>query len=273
MELHAVADRDAAIGPIKRTPLWLWPNLLSLDAPLVAALWQWLFARCLHVRWEIWPAIVLTAAVWLIYAADRVLDSRRTEYQTARHQFYRRHRRTAGRLWLVVLLCTAVMAVQLPRALFLRGSVLLIAVCIYLVLVQGLVHVSRFTWLKEAAVGALFAAGTTLVVWTGVSTFADAVGIVLFAGLCWINCVAIEVWESGRSVLPIPFAAGMLAICAGLLVLVNGTLTGEGIAAAELISAIAFLFLHYRAKRCSRNALRVLADVALFSPVLVLPFL
>ena len=55
--------------------LWLWPNLLSLDAPIVALLWQILFARCFHARVETLPSVLLVLAVWLIYAADRTLDS------------------------------------------------------------------------------------------------------------------------------------------------------------------------------------------------------
>jgi len=30
----------------QRTPVWLWMNLLSLDAPLVAVIWQEFAARC-----------------------------------------------------------------------------------------------------------------------------------------------------------------------------------------------------------------------------------
>src|SRR5690348_15164620 len=31
-------------------PFWLWPNLLSLDAPLIAVLWLHLFALSGHIR-------------------------------------------------------------------------------------------------------------------------------------------------------------------------------------------------------------------------------
>ena len=55
--------------------VWLWPNLLSLDAPVVALLWQILFARCFHARVELLPSILLVLAVWLIYAADRTIDA------------------------------------------------------------------------------------------------------------------------------------------------------------------------------------------------------
>ena len=45
---------------------WLWPNLLSLDAPVVALLWQLLFVRCFHGSLGTLPAALLAVAVWLI---------------------------------------------------------------------------------------------------------------------------------------------------------------------------------------------------------------
>src|ERR1700704_1719121 len=69
---------------------WLWPNLLSLDAPVVAVLWQILFARCFQVPVDALAALLLLLTVWLIYAADRILDARRDECHSPRHEFYRR---------------------------------------------------------------------------------------------------------------------------------------------------------------------------------------
>ncbi len=60
---------------MKPTRLWLWPNLLSLDAPIVAVLWQILFARCFQVPVDALAALLLLLTVWLIYAADRTLDA------------------------------------------------------------------------------------------------------------------------------------------------------------------------------------------------------
>jgi hypothetical protein len=59
----------------RRSPLALW-HLLSLDAPTVAALWTIFIARCSHLTlpWTV-PAAMFVA-VWMIYAADRLLDAR-----------------------------------------------------------------------------------------------------------------------------------------------------------------------------------------------------
>src|SRR3982751_3419994 len=106
----------------------MWPNLLSLDAPVVAVLWQSLFARCFQVPFDASAALLLLLTVWLIYTADRMLDSQKGEYCSPRHEFYRRRRRELLPLWIAVLGLTAWMAeMRIPTGLFLRGAFLLAA--------------------------------------------------------------------------------------------------------------------------------------------------
>ncbi|MEN3942522.1 hypothetical protein WJU23_14580 [Prosthecobacter sp. SYSU 5D2] len=76
------------------TPPWLWPHVLSLEAPAVAMLWLAALARINDFR--LMPGVLpgLGLAVWLIYLADRVLDTIGVPPQqlSARHLFYRRFR-------------------------------------------------------------------------------------------------------------------------------------------------------------------------------------
>src|ERR1700744_1199150 len=44
------SDRRATQAGTSTRPGWLWPNLLSLDAPLIAVLWLHLFAAAGHIR-------------------------------------------------------------------------------------------------------------------------------------------------------------------------------------------------------------------------------
>lgn len=100
---------------VPHTRWWLWPNVLSLDAPAIAVLWTWLFAACdrLHFGWGLYA--VVFGVVWCVYVADRLIDVRRSaggRAETARHAFYRRH-------WRIVLpLLVAVAAVTLWAILF-----------------------------------------------------------------------------------------------------------------------------------------------------------
>src|SRR5271163_1595111 len=97
--------QHADVSPHNRVVdrVWLWPNLLSLDAPVVALLWQVLFARCFHARVEVLPSVLLVLAVWLIYAADRTLDAWSGSGARPRHEFYRRHWKILLPLWIAGL--------------------------------------------------------------------------------------------------------------------------------------------------------------------------
>jgi hypothetical protein len=285
--------------------VWLWPNLLSLDAPLVAVLWQVLFVRCFHASGDAMPAVLLVSAVWLIYAADRALDAWRGCGGRLRHEFYRRHWRALLPVWTGVLAASAWLAwTSLPAPLFWRGVGLLGAVMVYF----AAVHMAaawrggpdlrasslglRGFWLrgfrpKEMAVAVLFALGASLVAWAHLRTAADILTVLLFSCLCWINCVAIEQWEneqwenkqweSGQAknkqwLQAAPrWPVSAAAVCVGLAALSLLIEQRPILAGAEAASAFAFVLLDRRRARLSADALRVLADVALLSPIFFLP--
>ena len=244
--------------------MWLWPNLLSLDAPAVALVWQLLFARCFHADVSPASAALLALAVWLIYAADRVFDAR-GESQLPRHEFYRRNWRPVAIVWTLALVTAGWLAfTRLPLAIFERGIVLAAAVSLYF----ALVHLAPLhNWPKEAAVAILFALGASLTAWGRVRSAADVATILLFSCLCWINCVAIEKWERRNTRWPVGIAATCVAAAAVILLARERPVLGS----AESASALAFVLLDRGADRFSRDALRVLADVALLSPVFFLP--
>lgn len=250
-----------AVGP---TRFWLWPNLLSLDAPVVAVLWQILFARCFQVPVDALAAVLLLLTVWLIYAADRTLDAWKGECHSPRHEFYQRRWKGLLPVWVAVLGLTGWLAAErLSAGLFLRGVILLAAVGVYF----ALVHSGILRWPKEAAVGVLFALGASLQAWGKVQTPADVATILLFSGLCWMNCIAIQKWEGERLDWSPSAAAIALACAAGVLLYAHRPVLGG----AELASAFGFLLLDRVRRRLSADAVRVLADVALLSPVLFLP--
>src|SRR5487761_2206126 len=133
---------------------WLWPNLLSLDAPIVALLWQILFARCFHAPLDPLPSILLVLAVWLIYAADRTIDSFTGAGSRPRHDFYRRHWRALLPLWIFAAAGGMALAwTRLNREMLFQGCALGAAVVVYF----ALLHVGSLHKTKEAAVAVLFA--------------------------------------------------------------------------------------------------------------------
>ncbi len=290
--MHASLYPDAAsenLAPWRSQgapKFWLWPNLLSLDAPFVALMWQILFIRCFHVAAEPVPAILLAASVWLIYAADRALDAWRGECASPRHRFYGAYWRILLPVWMAVLAVAAWLALtQLPMVLLRRGCFLLAAVVVYLVVIHGFRRHFRRLWspafTKEASVGFLFALGASLAAWTNVRTAVDAASIALFFMLCWINCAAIQKWESGpplgiprpttKSTPDIGWPVGWAATGVALFALALLRMHRPVLGGAEMASAFAFLALDRAGRRFSPDVLRVLADVALLSPVVFLP--
>ena len=246
---------------------WLWPNLLSLDAPIVALLWQLLFVRCFHGSLGMLPAALLAVAVWLIYVADRTLDAWRGCVERPRHEFYKRHWRAVLPIWIAALGTGGWLAwSRLPGPLFIEGAAVASGTGLYLAAVHmGLLRRANS---KESAVAVLFGLGASLAAWPGVQTSSDVLAILLFSCLCWINCAAIEDWEHGRELRPsVIVAAGLVALTAACLLKDHRPILGG----AETAGALGLVVLDRIQRRYSPEALRVLADLVLLTPIVFLP--
>ena len=149
MESSTPADEKAARSGVgadsggERARWWLWPNLLSLDAPLVAVSWLWLMSATLSIRLPepYWCYGILAASVWVIYVSDRLFDGMAVgdeETLTARHRFYRRRRLP----FFVLVLAAAGFAIwavlhHAPAKLFFYGVVLSFVALFYLLQCAG----------------------------------------------------------------------------------------------------------------------------------------
>ncbi len=258
-------DHNRSVQP----RLWLWPNLLSLDAPIVALLWQVFFLRCFHASFGLLPAVLLAIAVWLIYAADRMLDAWRGAAHQARHRFYRRHWRIVLPLWTLVLAAGVWLAItQLPAGLFAEGAILGGAALLYLAAVHRTPALLGRAGSKEAAVAIVFALGASLTAWSQVHNTADVLAIALFSLLCWMNCTAIEDWERGGPVrAAVVIAAGLVAVASALFLRDHRPIIG----CAETAAALGLMLLDRSRAGVSVEAQRVLADAVLLTPLLLLP--
>ena len=269
---------------------WQWPTVLSLDAPLVAVLWQWLLARPARVGLH-WPhAFVLGATVWLAYAADRWIEGWRLEpdrIRTQRHHFYHRWRWPVAALWLAVFAADLVTAfLRLNRRELDAGFLLLAPVLAYL-LSHQLIH-RHHPWRapKEICVAVLLGAGVALFLLARpeVALRPLAAPLGLFTLLCFANCALISVWEHevdathGQTSFARQFRRGaafgrtlpwLLAVVAALLA---GSETGDTRAAAACVAASSLLLgaLDRAEPRLGAQLARVLADVALLTPLVPL---
>lgn len=283
----------------QRKPLWLYPNLLSLDAPLVAVAWLHLFAKTWRLGYHPWEAYVtLGLVVWVIYVTDRLLDvsliggsSPRLE---ARHEFHQKHRKVfqigaviAGVIALVLVLT------KMPGALFeFRPQVGLGLLPIGALLVAGFFGLSMLSsqesdevpHMKNVLAGITFAFGTAMTAHLyrfeyGIHDLLVSREFVCFAVLCILNISAIDLWEhaarhsdleikaSDELALTLPLT--LLGGAAVLYALYNEEQAARPFFFAILTGAALLYILNRTRARFSMDSLRVLADAALLVPVLV----
>jgi hypothetical protein len=288
------------------SPIARW-HLLSLDAPTVAALWTWFIARACHIMLPLAAPLAMALAVWMLYAADRLLDARNLDAPNAgpvneleaRHLFHHRHR--CGFL-VGIALAAVSLAALVPR---------LNAAAMRLYLVEGVLLVAWFLVLhatrsahrlpKEIAVGLFFSAAVFIPT-VAREPFANALSLrlamlpsaVLFAALCSLNCLFIYAWEhtgpshataqpppasarpphaSTRLALDhLPSLAAVIALAGAALALFNAA-SPRLIPAACALAAMLLLALDRQRRRLSRTDLRAAADLALLTPLLLLRFL
>ena len=207
----------------KRHSAIAWWHLLSLDAPTVAALWVVFVAWCAGVRLSVLDPVAMFVAVWMLYAADRLLDARplsagwpgvnpgntRT-HSTAfadldsaeledRHRFHHLHRHrfvpclAAGAIPLAFLLhrlAAPVLHLYVMLVSLLAGWLLLVHA-------QPVPSAGTRRLPKELAVGLFFPAAIFI------PTVARAPALrlpllpsaLLFACICTLNCLFLYAWE------------------------------------------------------------------------------
>jgi hypothetical protein len=247
-------------------------HLLSLDAPTVAAVWTWFVARASGVRLP-WESIAaMFCAVWVLYAADRLLDARGTVGLEARHLFHREHGR--GFRWGIAAACVA-LALLLPR---MSGAAVRMDVGLGALLVGWFVviHSGEKPLPKEFVVGIFFAAAVF------VPTAARrpelraelVLPAALFGAVCCLNCLFIFAWEHEGIAMPVGHGftvtasrwAAWLGVGLAIGCLADG---GNLVVRAAGLSVGLLVVVHLARKRIERTTLRAFADLVLLTPLLL----
>lgn len=257
---------------IDSRPWWLWPNVLALDAPAVAVTWQVFLASVAGIAVPMAASIVLALVVWAAYLIDRTLDARCGTDGSDRHRVAHRN----SRVWSVIagaaLLGAGVLAaVALPVAYLNAGSVVAGATAGYFAMVH-LVRANRVLerGVKELSVGVVFAAGVAIPLVANAEPLGEwLAGAVAFAGLCVLNCALISLWEPDTERGP----PRWMALVAGLVALVAALDSPGPVLVAVLVSVTALGLLHGLRAQISLRAARVLADVVLLAPLIVMVWL
>ena len=283
-------------GDLSRFPWYLWPNLLSLDAVAVSLVWLWCFSVTEKVPILTPTYLILGLVVWLVYTADRLLDAYRMKdaaLSAPRHRFARRFMRPLMVLCGVSLAAAIYLVLfKLQAVLIYHGLVISMMVVLYFVLRLSPKTDLQLLLPKEVFCGVVFALGSTYPVHALPNNFLAGVltaELALFALLCSLNCIAISVWEwredqandDGASIVQnwpgirrnyvkYAFLLAAVATWLGLRglpdffapVLISVALSAVLLGAIGLAEGV-----------LSKDLRRVLADVVLLSPLLVVPML
>jgi hypothetical protein len=275
--------------------LALW-HLLSLDAPTVAALWVSFVARACGITlpWRSIAAMFL--AVWMLYAADRLLDGLHIGQSAdleARHHFHHRHR--VGFMGCIAF-AGAVLAILVPElpadALRLYKALASLLVAYFLLIHLAGERLRRLVP-KEVAVGLFFSAAVFIPTAARLPTLRLSLVPVslLFAAVCTLNCLYVYCWEHTGDM---PYghwttrwATRHLSAISATIVVCGLTLAGFEnvrhipvpvsahlylVSVASTLAAVLLRVLHTLRRRFSAIHLRAAADFVLLTPVLLLPW-
>ncbi len=274
------ADKDT------RYPAALWLNLVCLDAPLVALVWQELFARSLGVALGPGARVALFLTAWLIYLADRAVDTfrlRGSDALSLRQRFCLRNRRP----WIVALIFVgAADGICLWNSLdphIFRPGLAVGAASIAYLSINSLGRAWRFLPIKELLIGALFAVGTFLAPAVVARELRSDIllAFAAFAAVCTLNCIAIAAWECDLDLLQskesistrylqiqswvfrLAVTIAIVAIGLGVVFISAATVVYCVAVSAALIGILDLLKNHI-----ARDVRTAMADLALLAPVL-----
>lgn len=295
----SLVSRQQPTARAPHTPLALW-HLLSLDAPSVAAVWTWAVASAAGLRLPWTAPAAMFAAVWMLYAADRLLDARPLPGGQAppeleeRHRFHHRHRRAfLATITLSAFLLAALLRFADPPAMRLY-ALLAALLCAWFLLIHArpLPGDGTHRLPKELAVGIFFPAAVFIPTVARLPQLRlDLLpAALLLAATCSLNCLFLYAWEhpddrphahwstrwATRHLVSLTSSVVLLSllwlIAAQFLIdrtsLRYGTLV---LTACIFISSVLLLFLHIARRRLQPVHLRALADLVLLTPLIIIP--
>ncbi len=289
--MRSLGNGPRIVPSVQRKPIWLIPNLLSLDAPLVAVAWLYIFAKTWRADYHPWEAYVsLGLVVWVIYVADRLLDASilgaGSGNLEARHEFHQKHRGLFS-IGAVIAGITALVLVVTYMSYAIYHYVLIGGV-----VVAGFFGLSMLSsqdadeipHVKNILAGVAFAFGTGMMAHVylpglGIYELLGSREFICFAVLCILNISAIDLWEHAARAtdvetkafdelaltLPLTLLGGASLVFA----LLDHEMSTRPFFYAILTGAALLHVLNRSRSRFSMDALRVLADVAMLLPVVV----
>ena len=274
-----------------RKPFWLYPNLLSLDAPLIAVVWLYIFAQTWRLGYHPWEAYVtLGLVVWVLSVAHCLLAAsmlgEAAGRQDSRHHFHRVHQRKFL-LGIVIVFGVALLLVVTKMPMTIYKYLMLGAVMVagFFGLEMLASHDSDETPLaKNVLAGVTFAFGTAMTAHIyrpelGIFDMLRSREFVSFAVLCILTISAVELWRHASRAVDLEIKASdelaltlpltLLGAASLVFALLDNEQSTRPFFYAVLTSAALLYILNRRRAEYALDALRVLAAAALLLPLLV----
>jgi len=178
-------------------------NDLSLDAPLVAIVWQVVIAQSLSVTLEAHHHLILGVSVWLSYGADRFSEPRQSVAMSSRrHEIFKKHKVSFLFIWVSLLLFALSLSFAvLPLDCFFWGIPLFVLSVANLVLCLRESHSGIPSPIfKELRTAGIFALGCFFFPAYESSPEAakSSMTIVVLFYLLFINCLSVSRWELAK---------------------------------------------------------------------------
>jgi hypothetical protein len=262
---------------------WYLPSWLGLDAPCVVSTWTWATSQASDETLPIRPAAAMFFVVWFIYLSDRLIDVARCQdwtKATGRLRFGRDYRPLfLACLGVCVAGMTGVLWAGLPAEVIWRAAVVALGVGLHcLAFVVPVVLRTKLPG-KEFGVGLFFALGAYACLGATTQTLPLFGSIALVVAF---NCLVIAARDADSDRANDPGGASRwwrtmsrdllwLGLALTLAAALASILARETAFYLSLAAAFALLtLLHRGAHRLSGDAVRALADFALFTPIPVM---
>ena len=175
-------------------------NDFSLDAPLVAIVWQVVIAKSLSVTLEAHHHLILGISVWLSYGADRFSEPRQlVAMSSMRYEIFKKHKVAFLVIWVTLLLFALLLSFAvLPLDCFFLGVPLIVLIVANLALCLRESHSGiPSPILKELRTAGIFALGCFFfpACESSPEVAKSSMTIVVLFYLLFINCLSVSRWE------------------------------------------------------------------------------
>lgn len=186
----------------------MYPNVLSLDAPVVAIVWLYVFAWMWNVNYvEPLLPIALGLVVWMVYALDRLLDLKIAQERNfpLRHLIHQRYAKPIMVCMAMAALGLVVIALYSLQWSIVQTALLpLFATGLFFTISLFTPQHKRVSYSKNLLAGYAFAwgVGAGLVGLMGLPAPVNFLKLcspemLIFGLLCVINITAVDLWVEG----------------------------------------------------------------------------